>query len=103
MTAKTPFPLGLGSPTYLYVSNLAIDQGHRRQGIATALLEECDQLARQWGFSETYLHVLENNQGARRLYRTVGYETEAVLGNWFTQTLGRSRRLLMRKTLSRRY
>lgn len=102
IAAKSPFPFGWGDPTYLYVSNLAIDDDYRRQGIATALLEACDQLARRWGFSMIYLDVLEDNRGARQLYRRAGYETEGVRGSWLGYLLGRSRRLLMRKRINGR-
>ncbi|MEM9247013.1 MAG: GNAT family N-acetyltransferase, partial [Cyanobacteria bacterium P01_F01_bin.153] len=82
------------------ISNLAIAEPYRRQGVATALLVECERFAKRWGFTAIYLHVLEDNQAARRLYQGVGYRTESILADWFSRLLGRSRRLLMRKTLS---
>ena len=99
ISTKSQFLLGWGEPAYLYVSNLAIQETYRRQGIATALLRECDDLAQSWGFQSIYLHVLEDNQAARQLYRAAGYQVEAVLGDWLSQFLGRSRRLLMRKVI----
>ena len=99
IATKSQFPFGWGDPTYLYISNLAIKQSHRRQGIATALLQECDRLARGWGFPVIYLHVLEDNQAARHLYRAAGYQLDTVIGGWLGIFLGRSRRLLLRKTV----
>lgn len=99
ISARSQFPLGWGEPSYLYISNLAIAEPYRRQGVATALLAECERSAKRWGFTAIYLHVLEDNQAARRLYQGVGYRTESILADWFSRLFGRSRRLLMRKNL----
>ncbi|MEM9771812.1 MAG: GNAT family N-acetyltransferase [Cyanobacteria bacterium P01_D01_bin.73] len=99
IAARSQFPLGWRDPSHLYISNLAIAKSHRRQGIATALLQECEHFAKRWGFTSIHLHVLEDNQAARQLYREAGYHTEAALADWFSRLLGRSRRLLMCKKL----
>lgn len=85
---------------HAYISNLAIDQAWRRQGIAMALLRSCEQVAQRWGIYELHLHVMEDNLAARALYRKAGFsvaQTEDSPASW----LGlQARRLLMHKTLS---
>jgi ribosomal protein S18 acetylase RimI-like enzyme len=84
---------------YLYVSNLAVEREYRRQGVAQQLLLTCERVALEWGFQELYLHVLENNFQARRLYRKAGYQikhAESSLSYWF---LGQPRQILMHKHL----
>jgi GNAT superfamily N-acetyltransferase len=69
----------------LYISNLAVQSDYRRHGIAQRLLAACDQLALEWGYPDLYLHVLENNHTARRLYHRAGYKlcrVEAGFGFW---------------------
>lgn len=84
---------------YAYISNLAVAPGSRRRGLATQLLTACETLALTWQLDHLYLHVMEDNPGARRLYRRAGFEvfqTEETLAVW----LGlQPRRLLLQKTL----
>jgi ribosomal protein S18 acetylase RimI-like enzyme len=86
---------------YLYLSNLAVHADFRQHGVAQQLLQTCEQKALEWGFENIYLHVLENNYSARRLYRKAGYqlhEVEAGLGTWL---LGQPKQLFLRKVLGR--
>lgn len=84
---------------HVYVSNLAVDQTFRRQGIAMALLRSCEQVAQRWGIDELHLHVMEDNLAARALYLKAGFsvvQAEDSPASW----LGlQARRLLLRKTL----
>jgi ribosomal protein S18 acetylase RimI-like enzyme len=85
--------------SYLYLSNLAVQPEYRRHGVAQQLLQTCEQMALDWGYENLYLHVLENNAAARRLYRREGYqlhEVETSLGAWF---LGQPKQLFLRKVL----
>jgi ribosomal protein S18 acetylase RimI-like enzyme len=87
---------------YLYLSNLAVQVNCRKHGVAQRLLQACEEKALEWGFENIYLHVLENNHSARRLYRKAGYElheVEAGLGTWL---LGQPKQLFLRKVLVRR-
>jgi ribosomal protein S18 acetylase RimI-like enzyme len=84
---------------YLYLSNLAVQAEYRRGGVAQQLLQTCEQRALDWGFENLYLHVLENNYAARRLYRRAGYQLHGVetkIGSWL---MGQPRQLFLRKTL----
>ncbi len=90
------------NPGYLYLSNLAVQAEYRRHGVAQQLLQACEQMALDWGFENIYLHVLENNPAARRLYRRAGYqlhEIEAGMGTWL---LGQPKQLFLRKVLINR-
>lgn len=85
---------------HVYVSNLAVGQGFRRQGIASALLQSCEQLAHQWCIYELRLHVMEDNIAAQALYRKAGFklfQTEDTPASWVGL---QARRLLLRKTLT---
>jgi ribosomal protein S18 acetylase RimI-like enzyme len=67
--------LGLQRPSnaILYVTELAVNPGVRRQGIASKLLCAIDALARDRGIESIYLHVDVCNHGAIRLYEKNGY------------------------------
>jgi ribosomal protein S18 acetylase RimI-like enzyme len=91
--------LGLGEFACPYLSNLAIRDSHRRQGIAQQLLQRSEETIRNWGFREIYLHVLENNRAALQLYRSQGYHIRHSDNHWGNLLLGQPRQLLMYKPL----
>ncbi|MBW4659343.1 MAG: GNAT family N-acetyltransferase [Drouetiella hepatica Uher 2000/2452] len=100
ISSKNPPPWQSPHTRYLYLSNLAVHSNYRRQGAAQQLLQTCDRVALGWGFQDLYLHVLESNHAARRLYLRSGYRVlraEASLSSWM---LGRPRQLFMHKSLS---
>lgn len=83
-----------------YISNLAVRPDCRNQGIAGQLLAACEQTARMWQCQALYLHVMDDNAIARRLYTRGGYHlyrTEPHLPAWFWQP---PKRLLLRKGLN---
>ncbi|NJL01140.1 MAG: GNAT family N-acetyltransferase [Spirulinaceae cyanobacterium RM2_2_10] len=83
-----------------YISNLAVSQAYRRQGVARRLLAQCEPVALDWGYQDIYLHVLETNHEARRLYQSCGYCLEATEWHWAAQLLHQPRRLLLHKRLT---
>lgn len=85
--------------SFAYLSNLAVHPQHRRQGAALALLNSCEKVAREWGFQDLYLHVLENNHQARQLYFKLGYRMHQIDSNWNTFFFRRSRQILLYKHL----
>ena len=85
--------------SFAYLSNLAVHPQHRRQGAALALLNSCEKIAREWGFQDLYLHVLENNHQARQLYFKLGYRMHQIDSNWNTFFFRRSRQILLYKHL----
>ena len=101
ISSKNPPPWQSPHTRYLYISNLAVHSNYRRQGAAQQLLQTCDRVALSWGFQDIYLHVLESNHAARRLYLRSGYHVlrvEASLTSWM---LGRPRQLFMHKSLAK--
>ena len=91
------FPLE--EPRYPYISNLAVRKAHRRKGIAYKLLVSCEHQAREWGFSELYLHVLDNNEQAKQLYFNRGYQVCRIEPNYSPWLFKNPRRLFLRKYL----
>lgn len=100
--------MGLRSPNpwivsrsrqFPYLSNLAVHARYRRLGVAQQLLSRCEAIARQWGYSQICLHVLENNRPAKRLYFKAGYRVAEVDRGFNSLLFGQPRRLLMRKSL----
>jgi ribosomal protein S18 acetylase RimI-like enzyme len=85
---------------YPYISNLAVSSSRRRQGVARQLLLACERTALEWGYSDLYLHVLENNYQARQLYLKTGYQLQQVEPSYGAWLLGRPKRLLLRKHLA---
>jgi ribosomal protein S18 acetylase RimI-like enzyme len=58
----------------LYVDSLATSPAHRRAGVATALLEAAEVLAREHGLACVALATSADNADARALYERVGFE-----------------------------
>lgn len=59
-----------------YLSDLAVCSNWRRQGIARALIMQCENLCREeWGHRAIYLKVDRTNGAAVKLYASLGYTT----------------------------
>ncbi|MGK7921389.1 MAG: GNAT family N-acetyltransferase [Trichodesmium sp.] len=86
---------------YAYLSNLAVDANYRGLGIAQQLLNFCEHRVLEWGFCDLYLHVLENNHSARRLYDKAGYRLQEVEWTFGSLLFGQPRRLLLRKSFEK--
>jgi len=98
MTLRTASLWHPQSKPYLYLSNLAVRTPYRRRGAAQQLLQACERIAQDWGFQDLYLHVLDNNQPAKRLYLKAGYEVKsAPLPLAYVLNLGRPQQLLLHK------
>lgn len=91
------------SPKYAYLSNLAVAEGYRRRGIAAKLLEASEALAIGWNLADLYLHVMEDNLTARRLYRRFGFQLHQAEESTATWLGLQPRRLLLHKPLNRPY
>ena len=84
---------------YPYVANLAVKNSYRRKGIARKLLRKCEQIASEWGFTKISLHVLENNEGAKQLYLTSGYEIHQMESSLSSCFFNSPKRLLLNKEI----
>ncbi|MDF1562680.1 MAG: ribosomal protein S18-alanine N-acetyltransferase [Deltaproteobacteria bacterium] len=55
------------------VLDVAVDPDARRKGVGRALLEDCAEIARAAGSETITLEVRRSNEGARSLYRDLGF------------------------------
>lgn len=67
-----------------YILMLYVLPPHRRQGIATALLQTAQTWAEDRGDRQIGLQVFANNTAALTLYRKLGYQTQSL---WLTKPL----------------
>ena len=58
-----------------WVYHLAVAESHRRQGIATRLVDQVEAGLRDLGCSEVRANVGDDNGGARSFWQSRGYET----------------------------
>lgn len=84
---------------YPYISNLAVRKDYRRLGIGSQLLAKCEQIALDWGYRETRLHVLDKNDSAKQLYCHNGYQISQIETNWKHLWFDYSPRLLLKKRI----
>lgn len=56
-----------------YISDIVVDQLHRRKGIAQLLLKECEKISKNWKNNELYLLAETKNFKALLLYEKIGY------------------------------
>lgn len=79
-----------------YIGNLAVVSSHRRLGIGSVLVREAQWHAlREWGQTGVVLHVETGNEGAKRLYASLGFSCEMVEPEWYAE-VGRARRMFLR-------
>lgn len=67
----------------LHILNLAVDPAHRRQGIATLLMEQTLELARTTLGESIFLEVRTSNVAAQALYRRFGFEQIGVRKKYY--------------------
>ena len=61
-----------GEPSHLFVYEVDVAESHRRQGVATALLRELEQVARERGIRSGFVLTSASNLPAMALYQSVG-------------------------------
>lgn len=62
---------------------LAVAHEWRRQGIATQLTERFLEAFREYGVEEVTLEVRTTNEAAIELYRSLGFEQDGVVENYY--------------------
>lgn len=67
----------------LHITNLAVKEDYRRQGIASRLLEGLLEIAREQGSKYARLEVRQSNKAARRLYGAYGFEKVGLRKNYY--------------------
>lgn len=60
------------------ITNVAVKSGHRRKGVADALLNELERLAVQKGITTLTLEVRVSNTAAVRLYEKHGFHSLGI-------------------------
>ena len=62
-----------------WIYHLAVDDSHRRRGIATRLMRAAEATLRALGCSKINLQVRATNQNVVAFYRSLGYQVEERL------------------------
>lgn len=75
-------PYYLKGRRFYLIANVAVHPNYRRRGIARKLTEKAVQFSRTRAAPSTWLHVRAENQVARELYRSLGFEDRAVRTSW---------------------
>lgn len=65
------------------ISNVAVAESYRRQGIARALLEALIRFGRQQGITAFTLEVRQHNEAALGLYEGLGFVSAGVRPNFY--------------------
>jgi ribosomal protein S18 acetylase RimI-like enzyme len=68
-----------GEAGYAFIYDLLVFPDYRRRGYARAAMLAAEAVARGLGCTQIGLHVFGHNQGAIRLYQSLGYETTNLL------------------------
>lgn len=68
------YPRYAANSSEAYVERLVVSREHRKQGMARALLDAAEDLARESGKETVGLHVTGGNFAALKLYESYGYE-----------------------------
>ena len=68
------------------IHNLAVAPEDRGHGCATRLLSVVLQMAAKMGIKKCFLEVRENNEPARRLYASAGFEQQGVRKRYYPDT-----------------
>jgi ribosomal protein S18 acetylase RimI-like enzyme len=97
--AVLPPPFPTTARLRCYISNIAVSPAHRRQGVATAMINKCERIARLWGQTAVFLHVEIQNEAAGSLYRGLGYQQVPWIGTSSLPWKGKQRTILMMKEL----
>lgn len=95
-----PLTMSSGDEGRAFISNVAVADGARREGIASKLMEETENWCRENSIKQLFVHVEPSNTAAMNLYtEKMGFakETEEKAAEAYIRD--RERRLLLRKNL----
>lgn len=65
-------------PNAFELWGIYVDPSFKRQGIGKQLVTFCENKAKERGFKEIILHVLEKNKNSRKFYEKMGYKTDGM-------------------------
>ena len=63
-----------------YIHHLAVDQVHRKKGIARELVERCLAVLRNQGIVKCHLFIFNTNSEGLRFWNTIGWQFRTELG-----------------------
>ena len=66
-----------------HILNLAVHPEARRQGVATAMLRQCIDTAREQSAEVIYLEVRRSNEAAQKLYEAFGFRNVGVRPRYY--------------------
>ncbi len=66
-----------------HVNKIAVEDGHRRRGIAHALMKRCFDFAAQHDISTISLEVRQSNRAAQEFYRFLEFETSYIRKRYY--------------------
>lgn len=67
---------------FYLIANVAVLPEYRRRGIARQLTQKCIEHARQRHMPSIWLHVRQENEGAKNLYQSLGFVARACRTSW---------------------
>jgi [ribosomal protein S18]-alanine N-acetyltransferase len=67
----------------MHVNKIAVEAGHRRQGIADMLMQRCFEFAREREIASISLEVRQSNRAAQEFYRHLDFETSYVRRRYY--------------------
>jgi ribosomal-protein-alanine N-acetyltransferase len=67
----------------MHVNKIAVEAGHRRQGIAHALMKRCFDFAAQRDIISISLEVRQSNRAAQEFYRFLEFETSYIRKRYY--------------------
>jgi len=65
------------------IANVAVHQDHRRKGVGRTLTDAAIHQARQRHADGIWLHVRDDNPGAIRLYKQLGFQERSRRTSWY--------------------
>lgn len=71
-----------GDPAMLFVYEVEVADSHQRRGIASAMLAQLAELARERGIRTGFVLTEPDNGPANALYRSAGAATDSVTVEW---------------------
>lgn len=81
------------------ILNIAVSPDNQRKGLASYLMRDLIQLARQQAIARVFLEVRQSNQAAIQLYQKHGFQRVGLRKNYYAGSQGREDGLLMRLEL----
>ncbi len=79
------------SDSSLDIESVAVDPEYRGKGLAKALFQHIEDIAKQRGYEKIVLEVREHNPEAIGLYEKLGFKKTECLKNYYSEKLNGSR------------